>query len=125
MGGDDEVALKDTLGRFVAIDGVRALVVAGRDGLVIGQTDLPLPDAEALAAYGAQALSAAEGLGSETRRTALVGIVAEYGDALVSIDPLGELAVTVARLDTAAALVPLRQNLRQWRGDLLAALDAM
>ena len=119
------MALKDILGRFVAIDGVRALVITGREGLVIGQTDLPLPDAESLAAYGAAALAAAEALGSETRRSALVGIVVEYGDALVSIDPLGELAATVARLDTAGALVPLRQNLRQWRGDLLAALDAM
>jgi predicted regulator of Ras-like GTPase activity (Roadblock/LC7/MglB family) len=119
------VTLPSILNRLTALDGVKAVVITGREGLVVAQTDLPLPDAEALAAYGAAALAAAEALGVETRRTALVGLVIEYGDILISIDPLGDLAATVTRLDAAATLVPLRVTLRQVRGELLAALDAM
>ncbi len=119
------MALGDMLGRLITIEGVRATVLAGREGLVIAQTDLPLPDAEALAAFGAGVLNAAEGLGAETRRGALIGTVIEYADTLVSVDPLGEMALTVTRLDAAAALVPLRLTLRQIRGELLAALDAL
>jgi predicted regulator of Ras-like GTPase activity (Roadblock/LC7/MglB family) len=119
------LSLTSILGRLTALDGVRAVIVTGREGLVIAQTDLPLPDAEALAAYGAAALSAAEALGAETRRTALVGIIIEYGDALISVDALGEMAATVTRLDAAATLVPLRVTLRQVRGELLAALDSL
>lgn len=119
------MAIDATLNRLTAIEGIRSIVVTGREGLVIAQTDQPLDEAEALAAFGASALSAAEALGAGTHRTALVGIVLEFGDALVSIDPLGEMAATVARLDTAAVLVPLRVTLRQLRGELLAALDAM
>lgn len=119
------MALESILGRVTALPGVRALIVTGREGLPIAQTPAPVDDASELAAFGASALAAAEGLGAETRRTALVGVILEFGDALVSVDPLGEYAATVARLDSAAALVPLRQALRQLRGELLAALDAM
>ena len=119
------MSLTPILARLTAIEGIRAIVITGREGLVIAHTEQPLPDAEALAAYGASALSAADALGAETRRTPLVGIVIEFGDTLISIDPLGEMAATVARLDTAAVLVPLRVTLRQLRGELLAALDAM
>ncbi len=119
------MTLPSILNRLTALDGVKAVVITGREGLVVAQTDLPLPDAEALAAFGAAALAAAEALGAETRRAALVGLVIEYGDTLISIDPLGDLAATVTRLDAAATLVPLRVTLRQVRGDLLAALDAM
>jgi predicted regulator of Ras-like GTPase activity (Roadblock/LC7/MglB family) len=119
------VTLPTLLQRLTALDGVKAVVIAGRDGLVVAQSDLPLPDAEALAAFGAAALSAAEALGAEMRRAALTGLIIEYGDALISVDPLGDLAATVTRLEAAATLVPLRVTLRQVRGEMLAALDAM
>jgi predicted regulator of Ras-like GTPase activity (Roadblock/LC7/MglB family) len=119
------MSLTTLLGKLTAIEGIRAVVIAGRDGLSIAHSDQPIDEAEALAAFGAQAFSAADALGAETHRTGLVGLVLEYGDALVSVDPLGEMALTVTRLDTAAVLVPLRVTLRQMRGELLATLDAM
>jgi predicted regulator of Ras-like GTPase activity (Roadblock/LC7/MglB family) len=118
-------ALNAILSRLTAFDGVRAVVVTGREGLPIDAAPAALDDADALAAFGMDALSAAAALGAETRRASLIGAILEYGDALISVEPLGEYAATVARLDSAAALVPLRQALRQMRGELLAALDAM
>jgi len=117
--------LSAILDRLTGLDGVRVVILAGRDGLPIAQSPHTFDSAEPLAAFGANALSTAIGLGAATQRTALIGVVCEYQDALVSIDPLGEMATTVALIDAAAALVPLRQTLRQLRGELLAALDAM
>ena len=54
------MSLNPILARLTAIEGIRAVVIAGREGLVIAHTEQPLPDAEALAAYGASALSAAD-----------------------------------------------------------------
>jgi predicted regulator of Ras-like GTPase activity (Roadblock/LC7/MglB family) len=117
--------LPTILERLIGIEGVRTIVVAGREGFVIARAADTGDDDEAFAAFGASALSAAEALGAETQREALISVILEYNDTLLSIDPLGELALTVAQLDTAAVLVPFRLLLRQVRGELLAALDAM
>ena len=119
------MSLLTILDRLISIEGVRTIAIAGREGLIIERAPQGSADAEALAAFGASALSAAEGLGAETQRAALIGLVLEYQDALISVDPLGELALTVTRIEAAAALVPLRQTLRQLRGEMLAALDAI
>ena len=111
------------LERMTAIDGVRAIIIAGRDGFVIARVPESAADIDTLAAYGASALSAAEGIGAHTHRAALIGLVIEYSDALVALEPLGEYALIIARLDSAAALVPLRQALRSLRNELLAQLD--
>ncbi len=119
------MSLAPLLERVTAIGGVQAVVVAGRDGLAIAQSPETLSEADALAAFGASVLSAAEGLGAETHRGATIGVVLEYGDMLISVDPLGELALTVSCFDHAAVLVLLRLTLRQARNELLAALDAI
>jgi predicted regulator of Ras-like GTPase activity (Roadblock/LC7/MglB family) len=117
--------LQDILDRVIALQGVRMVLVAGRDGLPITHAPRIIEDAEALAGYGANMLQSAESLGTISRRTAIVGLIIEYGDTLLSIEPLGEQALTIARIDTATALVPLRQSLRQARQELLVALDAL
>ncbi len=120
------MALASILERLTTIEGIALVAVAGRDGLIIDHAPrVTSVDVVALAAYGASALGAAESLGAEMRRGALTGIVFDFADALISVDPLGEAALTVAWLDAAAALVPLRQTLRQLRGELLATLDAL
>ncbi|HKD75143.1 MAG TPA: roadblock/LC7 domain-containing protein [Ktedonobacterales bacterium] len=118
------MSLATILQRVTAINGVQAVVLAGRDGLAIAQVPGTLGEADALAAFGASVLSAAEGLGAETNRGATIGVVLEYGDMLISVDPLGELALTVSCFDHAAVLVLLRLTLRQVRNELLAELDS-
>jgi predicted regulator of Ras-like GTPase activity (Roadblock/LC7/MglB family) len=120
------MALEGILERLTSLEGVRLVALAGRDGLVIACVPRESAgDVAGLAAYGADALNAAESLGTAAQRGALTGIVIDFADALFSIDPLGEMALTVAWLDAASALVPLRQALRQLRGELLATLDTL
>jgi len=112
------------LERLTRQDGIRAVIVGGKDGFAIASAPAALGELDVLASYGAAILTAADGLGAESRWSSLIGIVLEYQDLLISIDPLGEMAVTISLLEKAAALVPLRQSLKQLRGELLSALDS-
>lgn len=119
------MALTGMLDYLVAIEGVRAVVLAGRDGLPIACAPRTAEDVDVLAALGTAALSAAAELGMETHRAPLIGVVLEYQDALICAEPLGDFAVAIARLDAPAALVAWRQTLRQIQGEILGALDTL
>jgi predicted regulator of Ras-like GTPase activity (Roadblock/LC7/MglB family) len=116
--------LRDQLVRFLSVPGVRAAVLAARDGLTLdaaGQGEGR--HFEALAAYGVGALTTAEALGQDLPFGPTIGLVLEYDAALVSVDPLGEYAVLVTLCESAAGLTRLRQTLHAARADLLRALD--
>jgi len=116
--------LGDTLARLLAVPGVRATVVVGREGLPIearGRGDQRFFDA--LGALGASALGTAEALGREVGQGATVGALLEYDDALVSVDPLGAFALVVTLADSAASLGRVRHTLRASQDELLRALD--
>jgi predicted regulator of Ras-like GTPase activity (Roadblock/LC7/MglB family) len=117
--------LRDHLARFIAIPGVRVVVLTGRDGLAIdgaGRGDQRL--FEALGALGASALGTADALGQDLGGGATIGAVLEYDNGVVSIDPLGEYAALVTLMENAASLGRLRQALLTARVELLHALDA-
>ncbi len=116
--------LRDHLARFIAIPGVRAVVLTGRDGLAMdaaGRGDQRL--FEALGALGASALGTADALGQDLGG-ATVGALLEYDSGLVSVDPLGEYAAMVTLMENAASLGRLRQALLVGRAELLRAMDA-
>ncbi len=119
------MALTGMLDYLASIDGVRAVILAGRDGLPIACAPRTAEDVDALAALGTAALSDALNLGVEARRAPLVGVLFEYQDGLVCVEPLGAFGVAIAQLDAAAALVPWRQTLRQSQGEILATLDTL
>jgi uncharacterized protein len=80
------------LDSITGIDGVRAAVIAGRDGLMIqgsqrsgGQDDL-----DALAAIAADVVRNLRSLGSDMGRSALDQVIAEFGDGIVLLQPVGE-----------------------------------
>lgn len=118
-------SLRDTLGRLLAIPGVRAVVLVGRDGLSIetsGRGDERFLDM--LGAMGASALGTTEALGHELGQGQTVGALLEFENALVSVDPVGDFAAVVTLAENAASLGSIRQMVRGSRGELLRALDA-
>jgi predicted regulator of Ras-like GTPase activity (Roadblock/LC7/MglB family) len=118
-------SLREALSRLVTIPGVRAAVLAGREGLpieAVGRADTRLFDA--LAALGASALSTTDALAQELPAGATVGAILEYERALVSVDPLGEYAAVVTLADGPASLGRIRQALQASRDELLRTLDA-
>jgi predicted regulator of Ras-like GTPase activity (Roadblock/LC7/MglB family) len=85
----------DTMLEGIAgIDGVKAVVIAGRDGLMIhgsqkagGQEDL-----DALAAISADVVRNVRTLAADMGRDGLDQVIAEFGDGLVLLQPVGEEA---------------------------------
>lgn len=119
-------SIRDALSRFLAIPGVRAAVLVGRDGLPIEETGRG--DArflETLGGLGASALGTAEALGHELAGGQTVAAILEYEDSLVSVDPLGEFAAVVTLAENAASLGTIRQMVRSNRDELLRLLDMM
>ena len=117
--------LRDQLAHLVALPGVRAVVLAGRDGLTIeaaGHGDQRVFDA--LGALGASMLGTSEALGQELGSGAAVGVILEYASGLVAVDPIGPFATLVTLAESAASLGRLRHGVSMARPELLQALDA-
>src|SRR5437763_8990638 len=88
------VDLKQTLSRFLSIPGVRQAILVGRDGLMIeGLTRDGKDDMEAVGAIMTTGIGTAEALGQEIARGGVVGVIMEYENALVSVEPVGVFAL--------------------------------
>ena len=118
------VDLKQTLNRFLTIPGVRQTVLVGRDGLMIeGLTRDGKDDMEAVGAITTAGLSTAEALGQEIARGHVVGVIMEYEQGLVSVDPLGDFALLVTLFDNASNIGRVRHMVKTSRHEILEALD--
>jgi predicted regulator of Ras-like GTPase activity (Roadblock/LC7/MglB family) len=118
------VDLKQTLGRFLAVPGVRQAILVGRDGLMIeGMTRDGKEDMEAVGAITSSGLSAAETLGQEISRGNVVGVIMEFEHGLVSVDPLGDFALMVTLSDNASNIGRVRHLVKTSRNEILEALD--
>jgi predicted regulator of Ras-like GTPase activity (Roadblock/LC7/MglB family) len=118
------VDLKQALGRFLAVPGVRQAILVGRDGLMIeGMTRDGKEDMEAVGAITTSGLSTAEALGQEISRGSVVGIILEYEHGLVSVDPMGDFALMVTLSDNAANIGRVRHLVKTSRNEILEALD--
>lgn len=116
--------LRDILARLLAIPGVRAAVLVGREGLPIemaGRGDQRF--LESLGAHGASALGVTEALGHELGGGRPIAALLEYEDALVSVDPLGDYAAVVTLAESAASLASVRQVIYAGRDEILRQLD--
>lgn len=117
--------LRDTLSKYLQIPGVRAALLAGREGLRIeaaSKADERI--VEALSALGASAMSTTEALGHELNAGSTVGAILEYEAGVVCVDPLGDYGVVVVLAGDAANLARIRQTTHALRADMLHALDA-
>jgi hypothetical protein len=118
------VDLKQMLSRFLSIPGVRQAILVGRDGLLIeGLTRDGKEDMEAVGAIMTTGLSTAEALGQEISRGSVVGVLMEYENGLVSVDPLGEFALVVTLSDNASNIARVRHLVKTSRNEILEALD--
>jgi uncharacterized protein len=118
------VDLKQTLSRFLSIPGVRQAILVGRDGLLIeGMTRDGKDDMEAVGAITTTGLSTAEALGQEIARGGVVGVLMEFENAMVSVEPLGEFALMVTLSDNAANIARVRHLVKSSRSEILEALD--
>ena len=118
------VDLKQTLSRFLSVPGVRQAILVGKDGLMIeGLARDGKEDMEAVGAITTSSLSSAEALGQEIARGGIVGVIMEYEQGLVSIDPLGDFALLVTLFDNASNIGRVRHLARASRNEILEALD--
>lgn len=118
------VDLKQALGRFLTIPGVRQAILVGRDGLMIeGVARDSKEDLEAVGAITTSGLSTAEALGQEIGRGSVIGVLMEYEHGLVSVDPLGDFALMVTLSDNAANIGRVRHLVKTSRNEILEALD--
>ena len=118
------VDLKQTLSRFLAIPGVRQAILVGRDGLMIeGLTRDGKDDMEAVGAIMTTGIGTAEALGQEIARGGVLGVIMEYENALVSVEPLGDFALMVTLSDNASNIARVRHLVKTSRNEILEALD--
>jgi uncharacterized protein len=118
------VDIKQMLNRFLAIPGVRQAILVGRDGLLIdGITREGKEDMEAVGAITTTSFSTAIALGQEIARGNLVGLLLEYENGLVSVDPLGDFALVVTLSDNASNIGRVRHLIKTSRSEILEALD--
>jgi len=118
------VDLKQMLSRFLTIPGVRLAVLVGRDGLLIeGLSRDGKEDMETVGAYMTTGLNTAEALGHEISRGGVVGVLTEYEQGLVSVDPLGDFALVVTLFDNASSISRVRHMVKASRNEILQALD--
>ena len=118
------VDLKQMLSRFLTIPGVRLAVLVGRDGLLIeGLSRDGKEDMETVGAYMTTGLNTAEALGQEISRGGVVGVLTEYEQGLVSVEPLGDFALVVTLFDNASSISRVRHMVKASRNEILQALD--
>jgi predicted regulator of Ras-like GTPase activity (Roadblock/LC7/MglB family) len=118
------VDLKQMLSRFLTIPGVRLAVLVGRDGLLIeGLSRDSKEDMETVGAYMTTGLNTAEALGQEISRGSVIGVLMEYEQGLVSVDPLGDFALVVTLFDNAASIGRVRHMVKASRNEILQALE--
>src|SRR6266513_5819842 len=123
-GEEKMVDLKQTLSRFLSIPGVWQAILVGRDGLMIeGLTRDGKDDMEAVGAIMTTGLSTAEALGQEISRGSVVGVLMEYENGLVSVDPLGDFALLVTLSENASNIARVRHLAKTSRSEILEALD--
>jgi len=118
--------LQDLLGRALAVPGVRASALVGREGLLIASAGRGTERLfEALGALGASALNVADALGQEIGQGLLISTILEYERGLVSVTPYGEFAAVVTLAENAASLGGLRQVLRAIEQEVLVTLEQL
>jgi predicted regulator of Ras-like GTPase activity (Roadblock/LC7/MglB family) len=124
--GSSMPSVREFLGKYLQIPGVRAAVLAGREGLRIEaatKADERLVDV--LSALGASALSATDALGQELNAGSTIGTILEFESGLVCVDPLGDYGALVIFAADAGSLARVRQTTHALRTDILRALEAL
>jgi len=110
--------IRELVGAIALRDGVEAVVVLGRDGLVIDGRTAPPLDAEHLAAHVPALVAAAEELAGQSARGPLVTSVLEYESGMAVVCALSDEALLLVLVHPSANLGALLFDLRRHRGNI-------
>ncbi len=105
--------IRDLVGELRRREGVEAVVLLGRDGLLIDSQSAPQLDAESVAALVPGIVSAADEFGAQSGRGALVTGILEYRDGLAIVSVLTDDAMLLVLVQQTAQLGPLLFELRR------------
>lgn len=105
--------LSEQLGSLVRAWGVRAVVLADREGFLIGAAGDRQLDADTAAALAAWIGEGAEGAGRELGQTGLTGLVVEYREALFLVHLVGGRALLAVLFDDFSGLGKVRYGVRR------------
>lgn len=106
-------SIQELVRALSARDGVEAVVLLGRDGLVVDAQSTSDVDAERLAAVVPLVVGAADDLGGQVSRGDASTIVLEYERGVAIVSPLGSdaiLLVLATLQETGSLLYELRRN---------------
>lgn len=103
------------------VDGIDAVAVIDRDGMLLAASTAEEMDNESVGAAAASGLLVADALGAELSRGGSTQVTVEYGEGMVLLTPLDEDLALVIVASAMANLGRLRLLARRSRGDLLAA----
>lgn len=106
-------SIQELVRALSARDGVEAVVLLGRDGLVVDSQSAQAVDAERLAAIVPLVAGAADDLGEQIARGDTTTIVLEYERGVAIVSPLGTdaiLLVLATLEETGSLLYELRRN---------------
>lgn len=110
--------IRELVAALAQRDGVEAVILLGRDGLLIDGRSTPALDAEHLAAHVPSLVSAAEELAVHAHRGPLVTSVLEYERGFAVICALSSEAVLLVLVHPSANVGSLLFDLRRHRGNI-------
>jgi len=114
--------VKGCLEQFVSIGGVRAVVLADRDGFLVEAAGDPELSTEATAALAGCLAESSDGLGRELSRGALMGMMLEYESGTLVLHGVGSSAMLAILVDGTAVLGKIRYYAKKVLPELARAL---
>jgi CheY-like chemotaxis protein/predicted regulator of Ras-like GTPase activity (Roadblock/LC7/MglB family) len=114
--------VKGCLEQFVSVGGVRAVVLADRDGFLVEAAGDPELSAEATAALAGCLAESSDGLGRELSRGALTGMMLEYESGTLLLHGVGSSAMLAILVDGTAVLGRVRYYAKKVLPELVRAL---
>ena len=114
--------IRELVATLAQRDGVEAVVLLGRDGMVIDGRSIPGIDLEQLAAHVPPMVAAADELSATSARGSLVTAVIEYERGYAVATTLSTDAVLLVLVHQNANLGALIADLRRHRGNIASII---
>jgi len=116
--------VKGCLEQFVAVGGVRAVVLADRDGFLVEAAGDPELSTEATAALAGCLAESSDGVGRDLGRGALTAMMLEYESGTLVLHGVGSSAMLAIVVDGTAVLGKVRYYAKKVLPELSRALAA-
>ena len=114
---------KEILREILKTEGVKAVIIAGRDGLVISSEGIIDADMETIGAIASSGLGSSEALGSEARVGELEQLISQYKGGIAIIQLITEEALLLLLATKDANLGMLRLAINRSKKQLVEILS--